>query len=105
MKKIENIIEEINGFLKTKYQDFRGIYFFGSRARGNFKSESDYDLVFVFDRKIDWRFENEITREIFPFLIKYDIVIDPHIYQISDIENPKTPFRMNVKKDGYFYAI
>ena len=38
---IENIINEIKEELKQKYSDFRGLYLFGSRARGDFNENSD----------------------------------------------------------------
>ena len=43
----EKIIDELKAELKSKYPDFRGIYLFGSRARGDFQNDSDYDLAFI----------------------------------------------------------
>jgi predicted nucleotidyltransferase len=60
---IEKVIKELSSVLKKKYSDFRGIYFFGSRARGIYKE--DYDFVFVFDRKVSRKFKDEIRKIIY----------------------------------------
>lgn len=67
----EDIINEIKAELKSNYPDFRGIYLFGSRARGDYQIDSDYDLAFVFDRKIDWKFKDEIRRLTSRKMVKY----------------------------------
>jgi predicted nucleotidyltransferase len=101
---INKIIDELKSELKAKYPDFRGIYFFGSRARGNADEYSDYDLAFIFDRQIDWKFEEEIIRITCKYDVKYDLIIDPHIFEINDIIVPITPFRNNIKEEGIFYG-
>jgi len=45
----ESIVEEAKDFFKS---DLRAVILFGSRARGNFTSESDIDLLFVVDSKV-----------------------------------------------------
>ena len=67
--KIEKIIAEISGLLKIKYADFKGIYFFGYRTRGDYRADSDYDLLFLFDRKISWKFREEIRHVIYEKLL------------------------------------
>ena len=100
----ENVINEIKKIVKEKYPDFKGVYFYGSRVKGNHRIDSDYDIVLVFDREIEWRFEKEVIYLIYDFMLKYDIVIDCTIYSEIDILDPATPFRENVKKQGLFYA-
>ncbi|MBM4175072.1 MAG: nucleotidyltransferase domain-containing protein [Ignavibacteria bacterium] len=101
---MEIIIKEISSPLKSKYSDFEGIYFFGSRASGSHEEDSDYDLLFAFGREIDWKFEKEITAVIYDFMLEYDVIIDCKIYSHSEILDPVTPFRENVKKEGIFYG-
>jgi predicted nucleotidyltransferase len=104
-KKFKKLIDELKEVLKKKYQDFKGIYFYGSRARGDFNEDSDYDLVFVFDRKIDWRFEYEVLDLIYDSELKYEFYLDPKIYSYNDIKDPITPFREAVLNEGIFYGI
>lgn len=101
---IEDIIKEINIILTKKYKDFRGSYFFGSRKKGSHNIDSDYDIVFVFDRKIDWVFKKEIIKIIYDIELKYDIFIDAKIYNTTEISEPTTPFRHSVLTEGIFYA-
>ena len=97
-------IEEIRNELKGKYPDFRGIYLFGSRARGDFNEDSDYDILLAFDRKIDSKFEEKIIRDICKYDVEYNVFLDTQIYDLNDILNPITPFRNNVKEEGIYYA-
>ena len=99
-----HIVKELSTELRNYYPDFRGIYFFGSRARGDYNEFSDFDFASVFDRVIDWKFEKEIIQIISKYDLKYQIIIDSHVYNHNDILNPITPFRQNVLKEGLFYA-
>jgi predicted nucleotidyltransferase len=103
-KKFNNLINELSKILKEKYPDFKGIYFYGSRARGDFTKDSDYDVMYVFDREIDWRFEYEVKDIIYDYELKYEFFLDNKIYSYKDMQNPSTPFRLNVKSEGIFYG-
>lgn len=103
-KKFKELINELSKILKKKYPDFKGIYFYGSRAKGSFSEDSDYDVVYVFDREIDWRFEYEVKDIIYDYELKYEFFLDNRIYNYKDIQNPSTPFRFNVKSEGIFYG-
>ncbi|MBS1515885.1 MAG: nucleotidyltransferase domain-containing protein [Bacteroidetes bacterium] len=101
----DKIIKEISAEMKSKFSDFYGIYFFGSRARGEGNNESDIDIAVLFDRKIDWRFEGIIFDIITEYMLKYDIILDVKVYSKEDILKPITRFRYTVKKEGIFYGI
>jgi len=101
---IDILISELKEGLNIKYKDFKGIFFFGSRSRDNFSEESDLDLVLTFARVIDRDFKNEIRDYVYDYSLKYNVVIDSHIYNLNDILNPITPFRDVVKNQGIFYG-
>ena len=101
----EILIRELITDLKSKYLDFKGIYFFGSRIAKKYSEESDLDLPFTFGRNINRKFKDEIRSLVYDYDLKYDIVIDSHIYNYRDILNPITPFRNNVKTLGIFYGV
>lgn len=103
-KKYESIINEIKNTLKSKYEDFRGVYLFGSRINGNYNEESDYDFIVVFDRIIDWKFKYEVRDIIYDIELKNDLLLDAKIYNFNDILEPVTPFRNIIKEQGVFYA-
>lgn len=103
---IENIISEVNLRLNKKYPDFKGTYFYGSRAVGKSTKESDYDIVFLFERnKIDRSLKDEIIGIVYDYELEHEIIIDSKIYTFDSIENPATPYRINVKAEGVFYGI
>jgi len=101
----KNIIKEISAILKNSYKDFKGIYFYGSRARGDSAMHSDYDIVIIFEREINWKFENEIINIVYDFTLNNDIIIDCKVYSEKEISNPETPLRSNVKNEGLFYGV
>jgi|WetSurMetagenome_2_1015567.scaffolds.fasta_scaffold478023_1 uncharacterized protein len=102
---IKNIIQELSDELRSKYDDFKGIYLFGSRARGDNKKESDYDFALIFTRKINTKFEEELIKLIYKYDLKYNILIDSHILSESDVLKPATPFRDRILKEGIYYGI
>lgn len=104
-KNKENIISELKIFLKNKYPEFSGIYFYGSQSKEESEIDSDYDLAFVFNKKINKKFKEEIIDLIYEFDLKYDIVIDVKIFSSDEISDPVTPFRANVKNEGIFYGV
>lgn len=106
LKKLNNdIINSLKNELKTKYQDFLGIYLFGSIARGEEHSYSDIDLAIVFDRVIDWRFQSEIWEIISLSEIEFGVFIDAHIINYKDIVDPNSPLNENIKTQGIFYGV
>ena len=100
----EKLISELKAELKSKYPDFRGIYLFGSRARGDYNEDSDYDLALIFDRVIDWKLKNKMSSLISNYMIKYNVVVDNPILSYSDISTPNTPLIENIKNDGIYYG-
>jgi len=102
---IDKIISELGDELKGKYPSYKGIYLYGSRARGNYTADSDYDIVITFDKEIDWRFRREILGIVYNYVVEYDILIDCRVYNLSEILYPITPFRLNVKNEGIFYGV
>ncbi len=101
---IDKIIKELNVLIKSHFQDFKGAYFFGSRARGEAQDYSDYDLLFTFGHKPDWREKNRIYDMVAECEEKEHIVIDAKAYCDYELRNVWTPFREQVVKEGIFFA-
>lgn len=104
MADINKLIEDLNIHLKKLYPDYKGVYFHGSRFKETQVQDSDYDLVFIFDRVVDWKFEDEIWSIIYKYDLKYNIVIDARIYNSKEIKTPLTPFKENVLTNSKYYA-
>jgi uncharacterized protein len=66
------------------------IYLFGSRARGDFKSDSDWDvLVLSPQKKITYDYELKLREPIFDIELETGEVISLLIYSKSDWESKK----------------
>lgn len=89
---IKTLINGMNRNVKRRFSDYRGVYFFDSRQRGDFQEDSDCDLVFVFDAKPDWRKEDHIRDIVYQQAVEYDVIIDGKYYAQDDIEHYRTPF-------------
>lgn len=101
---INKVIKELSEELKSKYPDYHGIYLFGSQARGDAGENSDYDLAITFTKKIDLYFKDEIRRIIARSMTEHELILDCVIFNISDLINPTTPLRANVREEGIFYG-
>ncbi len=102
-EKVNRIINEIRDELKSLYPDFRGIYLFGSHARGDANDDSDIDLAIIFDRVIDWKFKDDVRDLIIEKEIFYGVIIDSHFYRAQNLIDPETPLREHIKIEGIFH--
>lgn len=78
------------------------IIFFGSRARGLGKPDSDYDLLLVVSSK-NQKLIDDIYEISTDFSLKHGVDISLKIYRVDDyrkkIDLPM-PFFLNIKKNG-----
>ena len=99
---IPNIIKELNTLIKEKYSDFKGSYLYGSRAKGNFKKDSDIDIVILFD-ELNRKKDLEICDIVGELEYKYDVFIDFQVFTPDKLK--LNPFYCDeVTKKGVFYA-
>ncbi len=85
------LIQHIHTTLQNRFSDYRGVYFFGSRCRGDNQEYSDYDMVFVFSTKPDWRKKDQVREVVYQKEVEYDAVIDGKYYAQEEIEDYQTP--------------
>lgn len=94
-------IKEVNKEINLKYKDFKGSYLFGSRVKGEFKADSDVDIVVVFE-EITRDKEFDVYRIISDLMYKYDCFIDIHLLTPEKLkQNPF--FYEEVVDKGIFY--
>ncbi len=109
----KEILSTINKVLSERFQDYKGMYFFGSRlnnpAAAN-SNDSDFDVVLIFDH-LNYQKQLKIAGLISDLEYKLDIFIDCKLFtssgykSIEYIRNQKNPlFIINAIDNGVYYA-
>ena len=101
-KKIAEILNELRKRILERYKDFKGLYLYGSMARGDYHKGSDIDVVAIFD-EVDRQKDFDLGDIICELMYKYDIYIDLHIYTIDNLKKNPIYYDEVVNK-GYFYG-
>jgi len=102
MSRKEQIIQKIIGVVNKNDPDSE-IYLYGSRARGNAKKLSDWDLLILLNKKsISFDLETRFMDEFYEIELETGEIFSPLIYSKKDwIENHSiTPLFENIKKEG-----
>lgn len=79
------------------------IYLYGSRARGDNRVDSDWDILVITSRdKITFEYESDLRDPIFDIELESGEVISLLVYSKSDWLNKMaySPLFLNVKKEG-----
>jgi predicted nucleotidyltransferase len=102
MKSNSAIINKIRQVIYTKYPDAE-IYLYGSRARGDSKEKSDWDLLILLNSsKISFNIESNIIDDLYELEIDTGEVISPLLYTQKDWyeDYSVTALYENIKKDA-----
>ena len=81
---------ELAGFVKAVENHYgsrlHGIYLFGSRARGDYRVDSDYDVAVVLkdDSAALWREQDALADIAFDTLFEREIFIQPLPFMLKD---------------------
>jgi len=103
MNKSENILVEIKKLVEEQDSSAK-IYLYGSRAKGNARKDSDWDLLILLNReKITSEIENEITSPLYDLEFETGEIISPIVYTLKEWNTKYnvTPFYKNVMKEGH----
>lgn len=79
------------------------IVLYGSRARGDANSESDYDLLIITDGEATLEREDILRRQLFPIELETGYVLTVFLISRKDWNSPlyaAMPLYRNIKKDG-----
>ena len=84
---VGNIIKEvIQEVLKTHHLEAKKIILFGSRAQGEQRKDSDWDILLVVKQDIDRKTKKDLFKEITEKLSHYLITCDVIIKSIRELE-------------------
>jgi uncharacterized protein len=102
MIKREKIIEKIISIANKNYPDSE-IYLYGSRARGDSKELSDWDILILLNQeKLSFDTETKLMDDFYELELETGEIFSPLIYSKSDwnFRHNITPLYENIEKEG-----
>ena len=98
---MDSELKRLGEFLRKKYGvRLRQILFFGSRARGDASTESDYDCLLIFDQ-IDLDLKADLDRLAAQWLLERGIVWSWIAISEADLDRLRyEPFLRNAQREG-----
>jgi uncharacterized protein len=102
MKEGINILSRVKEIVLRQEPDAK-IYLYGSRARGIYQPDSDWDLLILLNKeKITLDIENKITNPLYELELETGEVVSPNIYSEKEWNSKYwvTPLYTNVMKEG-----
>jgi predicted nucleotidyltransferase len=99
---VQNLIEELKDGLSQIYGGrLKGVYLYGSYARGEERSDSDMDVMIVLDDYQSYGKEIDRTGELISKLsLEYGISISRVIMKEIQWMESDTPLLRNIRMDG-----
>lgn len=94
LEKFKREIKRITG------GNLKKIVLFGSYARDEAAKYSDIDIILIFQKEPSQRIKNKIREISSSLSLQYDVVIAEFLLTQSEFQKYKTPFLLNVKKEG-----
>lgn len=99
---VQEIAQKLRDKLK-QYDDFQGLYLYGSQVKGTAEPHSDVDIVAIFKQDPNYDKRRSIFGEVLDIELDYDIFIDFHPMTENEL-NLNYIFFNEIKK-GLFYGI
>lgn len=99
---IQNLLDELKVGLKAIYgRGLKGVYLYGSYARGEEDRESDVDVLVVLDQFDHYAAEVDRTGQLGSELsLKYGVSISEVFMRQAEWLRGKTPFLRNVREEA-----
>ena len=100
--KTDRLLAEFKSGLNSIYgRRLRGVYLFGSYARDDQDSESDFDVLIVLESFASYAAEVERTGQLSSDLsLKYGVSISSVFVKEFEWIKAETPFLVNVRREG-----
>ena len=100
---IKQSVSELKDMLSNRYGNGIGIYIFGSAARGDYRKDSDIDVLVLFPGPVDTDLKEEIIDLAFDIELEnnviFGIVVRSSDYWASE-KAAVTPFHQNVVREA-----
>ena len=98
----QDFLNKIKSGIKSKDPNAE-VYLYGSRARGDYRNDSDWDILVLSPRdKITFDYEYNLHDPIFDIELESGEVISLLVYSKSDWQHKRSvsPLFINVAKEG-----
>jgi len=96
-------LEELSSRLTRRLgNEIRQIILFGSKARGDFRSESDIDVLVIALRR-DWDFRQEIYDVVLDISLEMGVLLSVKVMSLEEFDrfhSLESPFVLNVQREG-----
>lgn len=98
---LRRLLDEIRSGLESLYDGrLRGVYLFGSHARGEADSGSDVDVLVVLDEMRHYFGETERTSGLVSSLsLTYDVSLSFVFMSVAEWSQADSPFLLTVRRD------
>lgn len=100
---VDSITQKFIDKIRDIKEKIDAIYLFGSRARGDEKPDSDYDLLLVVKDDFTLTDKSKLYDVVIDILLEMSRLISLKIFKKKEFERlyqMKTPFTQNVLKEG-----
>lgn len=100
--KIRKLLKELKDGLVSMYGDrLKGLYLYGSYARGDYRKGSDVDvMILLADYKSYWNELERSTELASDLSLKYDVTLSRLIIKEIQWKQSDMPVLRNIHKDG-----
>ncbi len=99
------ILNDLKNHLILNFgNSIKDVILFGSRARGESKKHSDFDIVIVLEKEYSGKDENMIFDLCYDIDLKYDILLDVHLISEKELDTirGRQPVFINALKSGVY---
>lgn len=105
MTKNNKILQDLKNYLLQNYEgSIRDVILFGSQSYGDFKENSDYDVLIILDEDYNSKDESNLLDLCYDIDLKYNIILDVHIISTNELSSirGKQPIFVNAIKSGIY---
>jgi len=100
MQKSQDILNQIKNIILSKEPSAK-VLLYGSRARGNERKDSDWDLlILVKQDKISYDYEKKITDSLYDLEFETGEIISPMIYSENEWNTKFNPYESTKQNES-----
>ncbi|MGE5355076.1 MAG: nucleotidyltransferase domain-containing protein [Deltaproteobacteria bacterium] len=99
------ILIDLKQSLYNKFnENVKDVILFGSQINEAAPPNSDFDILIIVNRNVNWKLEKQVSDICFDIELKYGIFLDVHILSKDEVEQPrgKQPIFENALKNGIY---